>query len=1635
MTMLTNLDPQVISTGAKVLLHFLWEGMLIWVLAASLLRLARHQSANFRYGISISSLWLLVFCPAITWMVLGEISQKPTKLATQPVVEMSSLDGISEPNPLQPLHADHESFVPMSTELDDKMEFVDLSSLTSLEDLDPIDDVQLAPEQQPHSQFADAIMIFWFVGVAFFTVRLCISYLCGLQLTFGKSLPPRPIAERISLIASKMNWRGDPRVYLHSNLSEAIVVGYLKPIVLLPVSWTTTLSIDAVEAVIIHELTHIRRFDLWVILLQRLVETVLFFHPAVWWISQRLSHERELCCDADALRSMSSPVTYATGLRQVAELLLAQNQSQPRGVLSSWLPLSPTFGGQKMELLQRVKCVLETSPTTGTFIPRRRFSHIGTVIAIPVLLSMLLVSIVAATTNEPQQQTKSETDQEERKPEPWKVKSESEATPATESNNPLAGMTFFETTDGVAFEEDARFDRGDALDKPEKWLKFAKAVDSSGKLLRLDELRVAVEREGGMIRPVIPVRAEMFREPSPNPQATPAKKRVKLIVDELSVQIHFGDNPYNGEAPTDQSVPVISPEVVGLINELDFPCRLFLTNDSVDDRTLKSLAENDSIISMLIKSKRVTDEGLTAVSKMEKLTHLEWYSGCTKAGLETIAKKSNLKAIGIDASQLTTDDLKSIRKLDQLTSLWIVRGRHLTADVMETITSLKKLREMTLQFVPLETDDLRKLSELPELESLTLNRGPEEAQRLGNDELKALLNLPNLKGISLWHVDTSKSMLDEIRTGKIGNAADQPLKSVGIRFHDCRVEFDEKKTEQHDLVTLSSKIRGEDFPSPEKVEFEPMLTLEYEELSPRIRKQYQDAERRAWNFSWTVLNSDRLKSIQEREKRDSERRKTSSFELPFPFKLEADEQRISLENVRDGSFGNLLARNGTLVADDLTIEFDELTFQASPPAIQIRNGVVTILREKRRVEVEADRIELQEFEGSIPGTIEASKNVKMSDQQLKQNDRDKQEWTQVFSTSGNQLRWNLKTDSVQNMAMSSATQPAANSEITLVSVTQQADLDDEQTNQNNEAKKLSAAEVGRRLSTVVKVDAAKSTLGEVVESIAQQGDFQIVFDQSALEKRGINKNAEVSLIISGVQAWSALKLVLEKYDLWAVVKDGMVHAVGLAEYAEELRRELQVDRFREEVIHQQLQVKVTPSFENQTFHRVVEGIFPAKATVLYDEVSLNDLNLSSDSKVSFVTDTVSSKQALEQFLTPLNLGFIVEDGFLKITTRAKVRRSLTQRVGWYETLKRDPLQRALHQRLTYHKINQPLAEFLQFIAKKYGINIVLDEFGLKEEGLTAQTPVTIDCDEIPLGRALELMLKPLGLAYSIDDEVLKVTSQHRKDLVNVQVYELGDLVDDADKPQELLKTFINLIESTVSPGSWSQVGGEGMITPHNQTLSIVVRQSNLVHQEIEELLKQLRRLKEGYLPPLQVTNPSQKREDFTITMALRQRGSIDVMGLPLRDAVSIISSMAGVPIFIDQQGLQEEGHKDASMPVTLKASNVRFDSMLRHLTEQLGIGYYVEDVVVISSRLRSKGPMTVVIYEIDAETLGDQTLGDFGDELQRMIDPDNWSVIGGEGSLTIHESTNSLVIRQSREVHKQIKDYLAALYERSRDER
>lgn len=301
-------DTALLETVGWTLVHFLWQGTLVALALAAALAVLPSRRARARHGAAVVALVALVALPAITFLAMrqegGALAPLAISTPTAPAAVPASVASTwpSEPsNP--PLARTHLALRP----------------------------------------FLPAIAFIWLLGVLLFSVRAVRAWLFARRLgQRGLESVPAAWDQRIRELARSLGLRRAVRV-AGSRLAEVpMVAGWLRPILLVPVSCWTGLAPLQLEALLLHELAHIRRRDAWINALQLLVETVLFYHPGVWWVSGRLREERERCCDDLAVASGGNALTYARSLleletlrRPSATLVLAADGSAGRGELQA----------------------------------------------------------------------------------------------------------------------------------------------------------------------------------------------------------------------------------------------------------------------------------------------------------------------------------------------------------------------------------------------------------------------------------------------------------------------------------------------------------------------------------------------------------------------------------------------------------------------------------------------------------------------------------------------------------------------------------------------------------------------------------------------------------------------------------------------------------------------------------------------------------------------------------------------------------------------------------------------------------------------------------------------------------------------------------------------------------------------------------------------------------------------------------------------------------------------------------------------------------------------------------------------------------------------------------------------------
>ena len=276
------LAPDVLRALGLTLSHFLWQGAAIAALAAG--ATAAASKASSRYLIAVAALGVMAAAPVVTFAIFYSPATAATASTLATGVPIPAPFGtIASPGPKAPQH------VPAFS-----------------------------------GDALDWLVTAWFAGVLLFSLRIAGGFFLIARLRRRDS---NPVATELLALCRQLQQRLGISGAVHFceslHLDAPAVIGWLRPVVLLPVSALTGLSLTQLTAVIAHELAHIRRFDGLVNLFQVAVETLLFYHPGVWWVSKRIRVERENCCDDVALTVCASPAEYARALALMEEWRMA----------------------------------------------------------------------------------------------------------------------------------------------------------------------------------------------------------------------------------------------------------------------------------------------------------------------------------------------------------------------------------------------------------------------------------------------------------------------------------------------------------------------------------------------------------------------------------------------------------------------------------------------------------------------------------------------------------------------------------------------------------------------------------------------------------------------------------------------------------------------------------------------------------------------------------------------------------------------------------------------------------------------------------------------------------------------------------------------------------------------------------------------------------------------------------------------------------------------------------------------------------------------------------------------------------------------------------------------------------------
>src|SRR5579863_3249791 len=349
--LLNVLDQDICIRLTQTLLHFLWEGLAIGLCTLSLARLCQTATASVRYAIHAVALGLMAMCLPVTFALTDASRSPQVEQAAMSVVEPAVSNPAVEGKPIlvTPEASAGVALVPVPSKPPAEVE----GAFPAVDPIQPgahiavavplADDSLLERVVRRASPYAAGA---YFLGVMAMLGRLFCALLGGHRLR--RSAVPirdRRLLMQIRRQATRIGLKTVPIVAYCERITIPVVAGILRPMILLPCGLAAALEAEQMLVIVTHEMAHIRRFDLVVNVFQRLVETVLFFHPAVWYVSRQLSFERENCCDDAVVELGYGSVHYADTLVRMAELCAPAGHPIP-AALGATLAASGDNGSQ-----------------------------------------------------------------------------------------------------------------------------------------------------------------------------------------------------------------------------------------------------------------------------------------------------------------------------------------------------------------------------------------------------------------------------------------------------------------------------------------------------------------------------------------------------------------------------------------------------------------------------------------------------------------------------------------------------------------------------------------------------------------------------------------------------------------------------------------------------------------------------------------------------------------------------------------------------------------------------------------------------------------------------------------------------------------------------------------------------------------------------------------------------------------------------------------------------------------------------------------------------------------------------------------------------------------------------------------
>jgi TonB family protein len=315
------------------LLHFLWQGAIVGLVFALVRASIPKHHCNARYANGLVALTSMAVLPVVTFLILHgrQVAQIEAPAGTEqilPAVVSSVAHGAS-----------------------------------------------MIAATAPIDAALPWIVGLWFAGVAFVGLRSWKQWRELAQIARKFAEPDSDLQRIVAALARRFEFVRHIRVLVSDRIDTPTLIGWIKPVILLPTAVALGFPRQQIELILAHELGHLRRYDHLVNLAQALLETLLFYHPVVHWIAREVRNEREICCDTLVLRlTAGEPREYAQTLAALEEL------RQP--------PVQLALAASGGVLLERVRRILFATPHGSV-------TQVGRRMWLPALVTVAVAFTVA----------------------------------------------------------------------------------------------------------------------------------------------------------------------------------------------------------------------------------------------------------------------------------------------------------------------------------------------------------------------------------------------------------------------------------------------------------------------------------------------------------------------------------------------------------------------------------------------------------------------------------------------------------------------------------------------------------------------------------------------------------------------------------------------------------------------------------------------------------------------------------------------------------------------------------------------------------------------------------------------------------------------------------------------------------------------------------------------------------------------------------------------------------------------------------------------------------------------------------------------------------------------------------------